>query len=311
MKKGVLFLFFALGFFSLLAQTLVIREFIVSFGGNELGIGLFYFFWLFWVGIGSLLTITVLGKFLHKHFLKLLLLYPFIAFLQSFLFISLKSAAGVSWWEFFTFEKVFLYLFIFTSFISFFTGIIFTLGALWFKSVQRDLDASATIAYAYVFEALGSFVAGCVATVLIAKFIPPVVILLIAASVFSLASLIASIKFKDKVATIIHLAALVIFSIFLIRPAVLINTAHQARRLTLIPEGKFVDEVYTPYQHIFVASLPAQRVVFSNGSILSSFPEVIDADTQSALCASQYGKPRRILVFGTGAENLITSFLKL
>ena len=186
MKKASLFLFFALGFFSLLAQTLIIREFIVSFGGNELGIGLFYFFWLFWVGVGSLLTITVLGKFLYKHFLRLLLLYPFLAFIQIFLFISLKTAAGVSWWEFFTFEKVFLYLFIFTSFISFFTGIIFTLGALWFKSAQKDLDASGTIAFAYVFEALGSFVAGCVATILITKLIPPLVILLLAAIVFSL-----------------------------------------------------------------------------------------------------------------------------
>ena len=135
MKKTVLLLFLGLGYFSLLAQTIIIREFIVSFGGNELGIGLFYFFWLFWVGIGALVTLTFLGKILHKHFLKLLFIYPLLAYVEMFLFLFLRRLAHTSWWEFFSFEKILLYLFAFTSLISIFTGIIFTLGALWLRKV--------------------------------------------------------------------------------------------------------------------------------------------------------------------------------
>ena len=42
-----------IGFGSIVSQILLIREFIVSFYGNELSIGIILTGWLIWIGIGS------------------------------------------------------------------------------------------------------------------------------------------------------------------------------------------------------------------------------------------------------------------
>ncbi len=44
---------FALGFFALVAQTLLFRDFLAAFEGNELAIGGFFGSWLVWVALGA------------------------------------------------------------------------------------------------------------------------------------------------------------------------------------------------------------------------------------------------------------------
>jgi spermidine synthase len=44
---------FYIGFGSILSQILLVREFLVSFYGNELSIGIIFACWLVWIGIGS------------------------------------------------------------------------------------------------------------------------------------------------------------------------------------------------------------------------------------------------------------------
>ncbi|MBU0897060.1 MAG: FMN-binding protein, partial [Candidatus Omnitrophica bacterium] len=336
MRKVILLLFFALGFFSLFSQTLIIREFIISFGGNELGISLFYFFWFFWVGIGALLVLTFLGKFLSKHFLKLLFFYPLLSFLEIILFINLRSLAGVPAWEFFTLERIFVYLFFLTSFTSLFTGIIFTQGVLWIKKIKED-SASSIISSSYIFEALGSFFSGCLITYLITKLSPPLVILTMGSLIFTFVAIVVSLSFKDKThplkvsggstctrlcplgyegipmdktAIFLNSILFIILLIFSLNPKVLINFSQALRQENLFPQGKIIKEVYTPYQHILLGKLPDQTVVFSNGKILTSIPEEIDADKVAALFISQSNLPQSVIVFGSGAENLITSLLK-
>ncbi len=52
---------FGLGFFSLVAQTVLFREFLVVFEGNELSAACFFSGWLIWVSFGALL-----GRVLSK-----------------------------------------------------------------------------------------------------------------------------------------------------------------------------------------------------------------------------------------------------
>ena len=109
--RKIFLLFFGLGFFSLLSQTIIVRECIISFTGNELSLGLFFSFWLFWVGVGALITATFLGKLLYRRFLYILFLYPLCAFIEFFLFVTLRELAPLAWWEFFSLERASGYLF--------------------------------------------------------------------------------------------------------------------------------------------------------------------------------------------------------
>ncbi len=42
-------LIFSFGLFSIAAQTLLFRQFITTFEGNDIGIGVFFASWLLWV----------------------------------------------------------------------------------------------------------------------------------------------------------------------------------------------------------------------------------------------------------------------
>ncbi|MCM8819354.1 MAG: FMN-binding protein [Candidatus Omnitrophica bacterium] len=300
-------LFFILGFFSLVSQTLAIREFIISFGGNELGISLFYFFWLFWVGIGALLVITFLSKFFIKNFFKLLLLYPLCAFFQVLLFINLKSFAGISRWEFFSFEKVFIFLFIFTSFISVFTGIIFTTAIYFFR--KKD-DIASTVSLAYIYESFGSFLAGCLITFLIIKLILPQTALFIFSLFFYFVCGYLAIRFREKLAFFINIFLFFVYVFLFINQEKIIQFNQNLRLKNLIDNAKLIREIYSPYQHLILAKQDSQLLVISNGEIISTIPEIIDADKESALFMAETNLAKDILIFGYGVENLINSLLK-
>ncbi|MBU4346896.1 MAG: hypothetical protein KKH29_06220, partial [Candidatus Omnitrophica bacterium] len=56
MNKKILFALILMGFTSLVVQTLLIREFLISFYGNELTIGLILANWIILEALGSSLS---------------------------------------------------------------------------------------------------------------------------------------------------------------------------------------------------------------------------------------------------------------
>ena len=48
-------LLFLVGFFTLVAQALLIREFLVLYLGSEIAVGIFYAAWLGWIAVGAAL----------------------------------------------------------------------------------------------------------------------------------------------------------------------------------------------------------------------------------------------------------------
>ena len=49
------FLLFTYGLFSIAAQTLLFREFITTFEGNDISVGIFFGSWFLWVGLGAVI----------------------------------------------------------------------------------------------------------------------------------------------------------------------------------------------------------------------------------------------------------------
>lgn len=300
--------FFALGFFSLLSQTLILREFIISFGGNELGIGLFYFFWLFWVGAGAFWAVRLQGQWLQKHFFRLLFFYSVFSVVEIILCMGLRELAGVNWWEFFSLEKVVVYLFVLTALISFLTGILFTAGAAWVKQAREE-NTSSVVARAYIFEALGSFAAGIIATVLISRLVLPLAILFGGVIVFSAIAFFQAFFLKERTAMALHGFVFIVSLLLVGHQVSLLKFSHNVRFRSSLPAAATAAEVYTPYQHLILKKLPSQLVVFADGEIISTIPEPRDADKAVALFVAQAGLPQRVLIFGYGVENIIASFL--
>ena len=49
-------LIFCYGLFSIAAQALLFREFITTFEGNDIAVGIFFGSWFLWVGTGAVLA---------------------------------------------------------------------------------------------------------------------------------------------------------------------------------------------------------------------------------------------------------------
>jgi hypothetical protein len=49
-------LVFSYGLFTIAAQTLLFREFITTFEGSDISVGVFFGSWFLWVGLGALLV---------------------------------------------------------------------------------------------------------------------------------------------------------------------------------------------------------------------------------------------------------------
>ena len=79
---------FSLGFFALVAQTLLFRRFLTAFEGNELGVGSFFGSWLLWVSLGALvgrLPSRARDALVRRFELLALLYVPAFWFLPCFL----------------------------------------------------------------------------------------------------------------------------------------------------------------------------------------------------------------------------------
>jgi len=87
MKKKLFLSFSLLGISSIIAQTLLIRELMISFYGNELFVGVVLAFWLIWVAIGSLFCEKILEK--NKNHFPLLLIFQILSSFSLFLEIIL------------------------------------------------------------------------------------------------------------------------------------------------------------------------------------------------------------------------------
>jgi hypothetical protein len=70
-------LVFSYGLFTIAAQTLLFREFVTAFEGNDIGVGIFFGSWFLWVGLGALLVRRWdrLAEALLRHIELLFVLY--------------------------------------------------------------------------------------------------------------------------------------------------------------------------------------------------------------------------------------------
>ncbi len=82
MKFARGFLIFSYGLFTIAAQALLFREFVTTFEGNDISVGIFFGCWFCWVALGATLIYRakyIADKLLHNiEFLLLAFLPAFV-----------------------------------------------------------------------------------------------------------------------------------------------------------------------------------------------------------------------------------------
>ncbi len=306
-------LFVLIGAFSLAAQAILFREYLVVHHGNELAVGLFYASWFAWIALGAAAVLARRSwlNALADRFAGLLALYPVALLVQILLIRSLRQLAGVPPAEPFPPGSLALWTALSNAPVSLTTGLLFPAGCAAVHKGQSQLGAAAAVTRLYVLEALGAFFGGLLITAALARLVPPVEIGLGAAMLLCAGGLWLAARARRRHEALLHGLVLVAAAVGLFTPLGerLGRSSIERRFSALLPEATLIASRDTPYQNAAVARRGEQLLLLSNGRIVASFPDEQLEAMRAALLMSQPRSARRVLLLGSGAQGLARQML--
>ena len=295
---------FGLGFFALVAQTLLFRDFLTAFEGSELGVGSFFGSWLLWVGLGAVAGRVAAGRLpgLAERLELTAMLYLPAFLLQQSLIAHARELGGVSAYEVYPFGRMFVVGLIANAPISLTTGLLFTLACRWWEREQALPPARV-----YIVETLGSFAGGIAATPLLAGGVTGESVFCLAAAVLVASAAItwfAATKPQRPRATGMVLLALLVclsalwLSGFADRWSKRNDRSAWSR---LLPPEEFRGSFTTAQTKYLYGQREGQFVVMSWGGVSEALPNTEHASEVIALSFSQHPDARNVLVVGPGS----------
>ncbi len=125
----------AYGLVAIASQTLLFREFVTAFEGNDIGVGVFFASWFLWVSLGALLVRRGdrFTQFLVAHIEPFFLLYipAFVA--QLLLILNFRRLAGAASYDLLSVQTIVLWSMVVNAPVSLVTGALFPLACRWIE----------------------------------------------------------------------------------------------------------------------------------------------------------------------------------
>jgi spermidine synthase len=301
---------FFIGFGSILSQILLVREFLVSFYGNELSIGIIFACWLVWIGLGS-----AFGNVLVKHnrnvsrlFLVIIATTPIVTFMQilvvKFVRVFLHTTTG----EFLSMLDLLGFSFVVLSIGCFLWGLLFTLGAKLLTTEKDELWFG--VNKAYVLESLGSVIGGLLFSfVLTTLFSTIQIVFLIVVIAWGMVFWI--ICFEKKWLTMLSLAGIVIVFAVLLQPIHSLEYKINAYQWSFINDKlTFAQSIDTKYQNLSLLRLENQHTLYADGRPVYNIPNKYDAELFTHSIMIHRIDAKRVLVLGGGFNGVLREVLK-
>ncbi len=286
-----------LGFFPLVAQTLLFRDFLSVYEGSELGIGVFFSSWLLWVALGALAARKI-PPVPHAELLFLLYIPAYI--LQHLLIRNSRELAGIRAWELFPLLRMLPVSFLANAAVSFVTGLLFPLSCRWFEQQKSGMPVSRV----YTAEALGSFSGGLAVTALLMAGVWPESIFLVSSLVLTTAVFL-SCRRKTVLLAVAALLVALTFSGYWNR--------FESRKAweRLLPSEQYRGAFTTAHARYLYGSHRDQFNVVSFEAVCETIPQREYASQLAALHLAQKPDASRILVLGTDAYALCRRLAEL
>lgn len=292
---------FTIGFTTLVAQIIFLRDFISVYNGNELIVGIILANWMFTTAIGA-----YLGKFIktaenQKKFityahillgiLPLLLVYA-IYFSLEFLFVPGQMVNMV---------EVFIISFFILAPFCLVSGILFTILSAYYSSL---IDSN-VINKVYGYEALGALIGGVIFNFIFIFFLRTYHSLIVLFVLnFAIASILLFLA-NQKIGTYITVFFTVFISVVLLLNDFDINAfKHQFQNQEVLYHKD------TPYGKIAVTKFADQINFYDNGVFQFSDNNVIAREEGVHYGMIQHPEPKNILLISGGASGMIHEILK-
>jgi len=287
--RGILAL---LGFTSVIAQVVLMRELMVAFYGNEISLGVVLACWLFWTAIGS----GVLGRIgadrAPRQVAAALEAAVAVGFPLAIVAVRasrplLQHAGG----ELLGFGPMFLTALVALGLVCPFSGMLFAVGS-------RMLPAASV----YVLEAAGAAAGGLLASLVLAPLLPPfgIAVVVAALDLAAAAALLGARRGRPVLVALLSAALLA----FAVRPA-------ETFTLDRFWQGfKLLAVRNSWYGNLAVLETEGSRSLAENGQVVMTVPDPAAAEEAVHLPLLEHPRPERVLLIGGCANGSLGEALK-
>ncbi|MHC4534609.1 MAG: 4Fe-4S binding protein [Planctomycetota bacterium] len=310
MKSARSLLIFSYGLFTIAAQALLFREFITTFEGNDISVGIFFASWFLWVGLGA--TIVYKTRIITEKLLKniefLFLSYLPAFVLQLTLIIQARELAGIESYELWSVWAIVVVSIIVNAPLSIITGMLFPIICRW---IERDQKLP--VSKVYIFEAAGSFVGGLGVTILLSHGISLVRIFYILALLLSISAALSQFEgtiqysnpalkkhSKIKAQLILLIPICIILCFFIRADQNLMHFVRVVKWTKLLPAESFTGSFQTAQSEYLYGVYQNQWVAMREGSVIETLPNESTAGRIAAIGLCQKPDSSKVLVIGSG-----------
>jgi spermidine synthase len=302
-----------MGFSGLVAEILLLREFLIVFAGNEFSIGIVLANWLILEAFGSFFLGRKAEKSKNKleTFTFITLLFSISLLIAVFLIRILKTMIGISVGESIGFLPMFYSSFLILLPVSILHGALFTLSCHVYSMSSAQDASSAGRVYAY--ETVGTVIGGVACTYLVIPYLDAFQAfsgLAVLNSVVCLALLAPYWK-----AGTYRRITLAISGAFTVLFLVLTSQAHQLHHDSIKAQWKNQNVVHyqnSQYGNICVIENQGQYIFFQDGipSIITPVPDIPFVEEFVHLPLLAHPEPRKLLILSGGAGGVINEALR-
>ena len=306
MKFARGFLIFCYGLFTIAAQSLLFREFITAFEGNDISVGLFFASWLFWIGLGAMLVYRpskITGRLLENIDLLFLIYIPAFV-LELILIVQGRQIAGVGSYTLLSIRQMVFLSLLVNAPVSVITGIFFPLACRW---IERD--SLFPVSNVYILEAAGAFLGGIGTTILLSLGVNLMTIFFLLAIIISFAVFITRIK-EIKLIFPLLIAICILLCLAGGIDKRLNHYIQTVKWTKLLPVDALEGSFQTAQAEYLYGTYRNQWVVVSQGSTCEALPDKAGSGRIAAIVLSQKPAAKKILVIGSGL-GLCYEFLSL
>jgi len=314
------------GLFTIAAQTLLFREYITTFEGNDISVGIFFGCWFLWISLGAIIIYRIMHSMPHgkavadrllQHIELLFLLYIPAFIIQMIMIVQARRMMGIEAYELISIKAILITSLVINAPVSFLTGMLFPIACRWFEKQQARAPSLSNgkpprprkmpVSRVYILEAAGSFIGGIGATILLGWGISSIRIFFIIALVLSCSAFAAQIassiqlsKAKIKILLAAVLPVCIVTAFYYNSDRSFTRSLRITKWKRLLPAEAYKGAFHTPQAEYLYGTYRGQWIAMREGTVVDALPQATEAGREAAISLSQNPNAKRILVVGSG-----------
>jgi len=302
-----------MGSYTIVAQVVFVREFLVIFLGNELCFGVVFSSWFLGIALGAAASARPARRTVEGEgpFLLLSALLAGLSPLILLLIRVLRSLLSVPPGEYIPFLPLLLSTWLLIIPFGFCIGFVFSFACL--LALREGERGVRNVGYAYVLEAAGSVCGGALFSFLLVGRVTAFSILVgWCALIFVVLFLLSWEPRRPRWARLVLGACAAACALVLLTGAAGYGDAVSVRLRwkSLNAKLPLIASVDSRYENIALAKREEQYDCFGNGQYYFSFPDPYSYAATAHMIMSEHPAPRRVLLMGGGAGGMIRELLK-